>query len=339
MNTAPGAFPTLPGVQHPPVAVILPTYDEEDFIDECLASLAAQDYPGRWEVVVADGGSTDATLDRIGGWTDRLRLRVVHNPARVQSEGLWAAARATEADVLVRADAHTTYAPDYVRRSVEVLGETGATAVGGPMAPAAPSGIGQAVSRMMRSRLGVGPGAFHHGGGRRAVDTVYLGAFRRADFLALGGMRTLPTGVAEDADFYWRLRRSGGTVLLDPSIRSTYRPRESWSSLARQFFRYGRGKADMLLVNRAWPSWRPLAPLALILGLVIGVAIGPFLGWRPLLALLGPWLAALLVASRGRLLDLLVAATMHATYGTGLLTGLVRSPRRVRAQVVSRSTP
>ena len=321
------------------MAVILPTYDEEGFVDECLASLAVQDYRGPWEVVVADGGSTDATVDRIGAWADRLRLRILHNPARVQSEGLWTAATATEADVLVRADAHTTYAPDYVRRSVEILLESGATAVGGPMAPEAPSRFGRAVSRMMRSRLGVGPGAFHHGGDRRTVDTVYLGAFRRSDFLELGGMRTLPAGVAEDADFYWRLRRAGGTVLLDPSIRSTYRPRESWSGLARQFFRYGRGKADMLLVNRAWPSWRPFAPLALVLGLLLGLLLGPFVGWWPLVALLAAWMLALLVAARGRLLDLLVAATMHLAYGWGLLGGLFRSPARVRAQVVSRSVP
>jgi cellulose synthase/poly-beta-1,6-N-acetylglucosamine synthase-like glycosyltransferase len=326
-------------VELPSVAVLLPTLNEEAFIDACLASLAVQDYPGNWEVIVADGGSIDRTRELLEPWRDGIPLTVIDNPARIQSEGLWLAAQATVADILVRADAHTTYAADYVRRSVEVLADTDATAAGGPMAPEAPSTFGQAVSRVMRTPLGVGPGAFHHGGERRAVDTVYLGAFRRQDFLSLGGMRTMPSGVAEDADFYWRMRQVGGTVMLDPTIRSVYRPRETWPTLAQQFFRYGRGKADMLLINGVWPSWRPLAPLLLVIGLAMGLILGLVWMWWPLLALLGLWLGLLLVAVRERPLDVVVAATMHVAYGMGLLTGFFRSPSKVRAQVASRSGP
>lgn len=323
----------------PSVAVILPTFNEEASIDSCLRSLALQDYPGPWEVVLADGRSDDATRARAEAWTSEMSLRIVDNPARIQSTGLWAAAQATEADVLVRADAHTVYAPDYLTRSVEVLAETGATAVGGPMVPEAPSVFGRAVARVMRSRFGIGPGAFHHGGGRREVDTVYLGAFLRSHFLDLGGMRTMPSGVAEDADFYWRMRRAGGKVVLDPTIGSVYRPRETWRSLWRQFRRYGLGKADMLMVNRVWPSWRPLAPLLLVVGLLEGVVLGLLSVWWPLVTLLAAWVAVLLVAGRGRPLDAVVAGTMHLAYGIGLLAGLFRSPAAVRAQVSGASSP
>jgi succinoglycan biosynthesis protein ExoA len=327
--------PTLTAVDLPSVAVLLPSYNEEAFIDACLGSLAAQDYAGPWHVIIADGGSVDRTRELAGAWHDRLDLRVVDNPARIQSEGLWLAAQATDADVLVRADAHTTYSVDYLSRSIEILAETGATAVGGPMVPEAPSRFGQAVARVMRSRFGIGPGAFHHATERRTVDTVYLGAFRRSDFLALGGMRTMPSGVAEDADFYWRMRQGGGTVVLDPSIRSVYRPRETWPGLWRQFSRYGRGKADMLLINGTWPSWRPLAPLALALGLIAGTVVGLVWRWWPLDTLVLVWLSFLAVANKGRPLDIAAAATMHLAYGFGLLGGLFRRPSRVRAQVAS----
>jgi GT2 family glycosyltransferase len=143
-------------------------------------------------------------------------------------------------------------------------------------------------------------------------------------------MRTLPSRVAEDADFYYRLRKAGGKVMVDPAIVSTYLPRETIGDLWRQFYRYGLGKADLLFVNGEFPSWRPLAPLALVLALAAGLVL-LILGDPRLLALaLLAWLAALAVASRLQPLVLAAAAVMHLSYGVGLLRGLMRSPRRVR---------
>ncbi len=193
--------------------------------------------------------------------------------------------------------------------------------------------FGRAVGRVMRSRLGIGPAPFHVGGTRREVDTVYLGTFRAENFARLGGMRTLPTGVAEDADFYWRLRQQGGRVVMDPGIVSHYTPRSTPVDLARQFWRYGVGKADMLYVNGRWPSWRPAAPLALAVGLIACTVIGILWAWLPLVVLLTAWLGALLVAGGGRPLAAVAAGIMHIAYGFGLLRGLLRSPTRVRESV------
>ena len=46
------------------VSVVLPVFNEERHIEACLDSVLAQDYPpDRYEVIVADGGSTDRTRD------------------------------------------------------------------------------------------------------------------------------------------------------------------------------------------------------------------------------------------------------------------------------------
>jgi cellulose synthase/poly-beta-1,6-N-acetylglucosamine synthase-like glycosyltransferase len=201
------------------------------------------------------------------------------------------------------------------------------------MQPEGSTAFGMAVAEAMQSPMTIGPGRFHHSTAREDADTVYLGAIRRTEFLRLGGYRTLPSHVAEDADFAYRIRRSGGRVVLDPSIRSIYAPRENPYLLWRQFFRYGRGKADMLYVNGRWPSWRPVAPLLLLTGLIAGLGLGLTVSWRPLLILLAVWLTALAVAARLRPLVVLAGAIMHLAYGFGLWRGLFRSPRRVRAAV------
>jgi glycosyltransferase involved in cell wall biosynthesis len=315
------------------VAILLPVLNEGAYIDDCLQSLADQDYGGPMEILIADGGSTDDTLDRLGTWSDLTKLRIYENPDQVQSAGLNLLADVAHSEILIRADAHTTYARDYVSRSVAALDGTRDAAVGGPMMAEGRSDFGRAVAVAFRSPLAIGPARFHHATQPTEADTVYLGAMRKATWDSLGGMRGLPSRVAEDADFYYRLRKAGGRVLVDPTIVSTYRPRESITDLWRQFYRYGLGKADMLYINGEFPSWRPLAPLALVLGLMVGVVLVGFGEPRLLLIVLGAWLGALAIASRLHPVVLVVTAVMHISYGLGLARGLIRRPGSVRSQV------
>jgi succinoglycan biosynthesis protein ExoA len=156
----------------------------------------------------------------------------------------------------------------------------------------------------------------------------------RQTFLDQGGLRTLPSGVAEDADFYYRLRQRGGRVMVVPAIRSRYRPRQTPGALWRQFYRYGLGKADMLYINGEFPSWRPLAPLALLMGLLASVVLGLATGWwLPLLVLVGLWLLVLIVGARGAPIGVAAIAIMHIGYGLGLVRGLLRFPDAVREAV------
>jgi succinoglycan biosynthesis protein ExoA len=318
----------------PSAAILLPVLNEGANIDDCLRSLADQIYEGPIEILVADGGSTDDTLDRLGTWSDHLAgLRIFENPERVQSAGLNLLAEVAHSEILIRADAHSHYAEDYVSRSVAALAGTNRTAVGGPMVPEGTSDFGRAVANAFRSPLAIGPARFHHATVPTEADTVYLGAMTKETWDFVGGMRTLPSLVAEDADFYYRLRKAGGRVLVDPAIRSTYQPRDTVSGLWRQFYRYGLGKADMLYVNGEFPSWRPLAPLALVLGLAGGLVLLILGSPRGLSVVLSAWLIVLVIASRLSPMVVVATAVMHVSYGVGLLRGLARRPGRVRASV------
>lgn len=320
---------------HPPdrpsVSVILAVLDESEFIDDVLSDLLGQDYTGPLQVVVADGGSGDGTREKLDARAAKdERLIVLHNPERRQAHGLNLAAEMATGEILVRADGHTAFAPDYVRASVAALEETDA-AVGGRMFPVGRTRFGRAVAAAMKSPLTMGPGRFHHSVTREEVDTVYLGAMRREWFETLGGFRAFPSGTSEDADIYFRWRRQGGKVFVDPSISSRYTPRDNPGALWRQYFRYGMGKAEMLWRNGAFPSWRPLAPLALVISLFLFVLVGLVTGvWVPLLVLGGLWLLLLvwvaLRADERTGAVLLAAGIMHLAYGLGELWGLVRGP-------------
>ena len=311
----------------------MPVLNEAAGLGEVMESLRDQDYQGEWEIVAVDGGSADNTVATLVSWKEELEGLVVIPSAdgpRNLTESLNLAAQQATGEIAVRADAHTVYESDYLRRNVEALAETGADLVGGLMRPEGSDPFGRAVASVMASPWVVGPAPYRGARRRRRADTVYLGAIQRRHLLELG-FRRFPSGVAEDADLAYRIRKKGGTVVLDPAIRSRYRPRSTPTKLWRQFYRYGKGKAEMLYANRELPSLRPLAPLGLMVILAASTLTGPTLGWWwPLALAPGGWIAYLAVVTGARPRPWLAAAIVQLSNGLGILIGLISGPARVR---------
>jgi len=316
----------------PSVTVILPTLNERGFIRDCLDSLLAQDYSAVCEILVCDGGSTDGTRDiaKIAP----APVRLLDNPRVTAAAAMNVGIEAASGDVVCRADAHTLYAADYIRRCVEVLQETGADNVGGRMAPVGTTSFGRAVAAVTSSPFGVGPGRFHYARERAEVDTVYLGCWWRTTLVDLGGYdeRALQWA-AEDQELNYRLRQRGGRIVLDPSISSSYFPRETPKALARQYWNYGMAKASTLAKHRSLPTWRPLAPAALVLATVAGFFIGS--GWRrvaiPGAHLVAVALAGLRIGRQPGVAPHRAAAAIavcHWSYGGGFWAGVARILRR-----------
>ncbi|NNF64265.1 MAG: glycosyltransferase family 2 protein [Acidimicrobiia bacterium] len=317
-----------------PVTLLIPTLNEEDHIGACLASVVAQTYPlEAMEVLVIDGGSTDRTRAIVTEWTDRIPgLKLVDNPRRIQAVALNLGMKMADNDLMVRLDAHTTYADNFVEASVHALRSSGATMVGGPMRPRGATPFGEAVAIATTSRIGVGPGKFHFDDGAGEVDTVYLGAFDRNEVLALGGYDE-NFAVGEDHELNLRITRSGGRIVLDPTITSWYTPRSTPRELWKQYFRYGQAKAATLRKHRRFPSWRPLAPIALVLGLAVSAValLTPLRTWVwiPWALYVGALLGAAGLRGPKNALSTAYAMTiMHFSYGFGLLLSAVTSSRK-----------
>lgn len=317
-------------------SVIVAILNEEANIDHVIDTALID--PAVIELIIADGGSSDATVERIRARavTD-ARVILIHNPDKGQSAGLNRAASLAQGEWLVRLDGHTRYAQDYVASSLRALAP--GVAVGGPMHADGSTKWARATAKAMTDPLAIGPARFRHANTVETVDTVYLGTFERERFLELGGYRSFPSGTVEDTDFYARWRLHGGTVMLDPAIRSWYRPRDTWRALTKQYFRYGQGKAELLWLNKQLPSLRPLVPAMLTAGFGMALILGLTTTWLPLALLAGGWLAALgVVAARAgssRLRTAIVAATMHASYGVGLWWGVLSGHPTVQTRGLS----
>lgn len=322
------------------VSVLVPARDEEDAIGAALGSLLAQDWPAdRMEILVVDGRSADGTREaaqRAGG----ARIRIVDNPARALPAALNRGVAEAAGEIVVRADAHTTYAADYVRRSVEALERTGADVAGGAMTPAAGGhGLARAVAAAISSPFGAGGAAFRRSTGASGpVDAVYLGACRREAFARFGGF---DEDLVRNQDDEWaaRVLARGGVIWLDPAIRSSYRPRRTVRAAFIQFLGYGLYKPAALAKTHGGFRWRHLAPSAWVLGMaglgtwaVVDPAAAPVL-WGAV----GLYAAAAVAAAgaAGCPSAAVVFPMMHAGYGLGFLGGLLGLEKVHRAHATA----
>jgi glycosyltransferase involved in cell wall biosynthesis len=328
------------------ISLVIPCRNERGHIGEFLDSLLAQDLDPGWdvEILVADGMSNDGTRDVLRQYAQTApHVHLIDNPGLIVSTGLNAAIGAATGDIIVRLDAHTTYARDYVRECVRVLQQTGADNVGGPWVAEGKGRVGSAIAAAFRSPFCSGGGKAHDPHYEGEVDTVYLGCWARATFDRAGLFD--PNLVRnQDDEFNFRLRRMGGCVWQSPRIKSTYTPRASLSALFRQYIQYGFWKVAVIRKHRALASWRHVVPALFVSSIVISlllialmavlglntaaVAIGEVLAGELLLYSV-VCLACLIPVARSLepvtlLLLPFVFTAYHVAYGLGFLAGTLQ---------------
>lgn len=324
----------------PFVSIILPIRNEAATIERGLRAILAQDYQGEVEILIADGLSSDNTRALIQGFSDKfpqMKIRLLDNPGRIVPTGINLALRQIKGDIVIRVDGHTSIAPDYVRGCVESLQRTHADNVGGRMNAQGTNTFGKVVALATSTPFGIGGGRFHYSDQEEWVDTVYMGAWPRQVFEKIG-LFDEELVRDQDDEFNYRLRASGGRILLNPKIKSEYMVRSTPRALWRQYFQYGYWKVRVLQKHPFQMRPRQFMPPTFVFGLFGSfiLAFSPIL--RPL-SLIVPVLyllanisaSAITSAQKGGgympLLPL-IFAMLHLSYGLGFLVGLIKFANR-----------
>ena len=263
----------------PFVTVIMPIRNEASFIGRSLGAVLDQTYPpDRFEVLVADGMSTDATriiVAELAAQHPHHCVTIIDNPGWIVPTGFNLAVAQAQGEIVVRVDGHTIIAPDYVAECVRLLQTTDAANVGGRMRATSEIDFGQAVAAATSSPFGVGGARFHYSEQHEWVDTVYMGAWWKRTFDQIGGFDERFVRNQDD-EFNYRLRVNGGKILLSPTIKSTYYNRSSLRALWRQYYQYGYYKVMVMHKHPSQIRLRQLAPLLLVSVIVGGTILAPF---------------------------------------------------------------
>jgi cellulose synthase/poly-beta-1,6-N-acetylglucosamine synthase-like glycosyltransferase len=332
----------------PFVTLAVPAYNEEHYIEACLQSLLRQDYPAeRIEILVADGGSTDGTraiVNRIAARESRVRL-LDNSEYRIQARGLNLSIRESKGEFILVIVVHAEYAADYVSSLVREFQKTGADVAGGAQRMKARTFFQSCLGAAFDSPLAVGGASYRSAAKEGWVDTVFPGAFRRQILERVGGYDG-QAAINEDAELMQRVLGAGGKIYLSRSVVVHYYPRKSLALLAKQYFRYGQGRARTLLIHGRFAVLRPAIPF---LALVLGISLAAI---PPLRFLLVPAIAIYAAAisveavRHGTKVGLAavpmvwaILPTLHLSHAIGFAAGLAKYTLFPRPPVIEKIEP
>jgi len=324
----------------PSATLIIPCRNEERYIGRLLDDLIAQQHPiSDLEVLVMDGMSTDGTRAEVIKRSAAVpQIRLVDNAQHTVPYALNSGIGMAQAPVVMILGAHSTYPPNYVSDLLKALQETGANNVGGLLEtlPADDTPVSVAIAEAMSSRIGVGNAHFRTGADApMEVDTVPFGCYPKSVFGRIGLFDVTLTRNQDD-ELNGRLKKAGGRIVLIPTVKAGYYARSSFGQLWRMYRQYGLYK-PLVNVRLGFPAtWRQLVPPALVVA-ILSLPI-KFMLFKPLFGAtalgLVLYMGLLIVSGQAAALQRqmpsltlyfpLAVMSMHLSYGTGYLEGLVR---------------
>ncbi len=280
------------------VTVVMPVLNEEHCVADAVRSVLAQTFADV-ELLVVDGDSTDSTADQVLQIAaTQPRVRLLRNPSRTIPHALNVALEQARGRYLARVDGHAGVSVTYLERAVTTLAaDPRIVAVGGRRIGVARTRAGIAVATALSSRFGVGDSINHYADRAQETDHASFGVFRTDVLRAVGGWDE-DLLVNEDVDIDHRIRARGHRIWFDPDMHIYWHVRESVPALARQYRRYGRGKAAMVRKNgHSAVRLRHLAPPALVAALSLAALLAVVGLWPLTVLLVTPYLAALALAT------------------------------------------
>ncbi|HEX9914877.1 MAG TPA: glycosyltransferase family 2 protein [Candidatus Bathyarchaeia archaeon] len=199
------------------ISVVVPTYNEEKNIEECLRSIIDQTLPrGDIDIIVVDGDSKDRTREIAEQLADTFIIQTSEGVGGARNDG-FAVARG---EIVATTDADCRPHPDWLEVIQRRFRDPEIVAVTGVLIPFDFGEMGGLEELAYRLLFDLSNAAL--------VTMSWLGklhlcgansAFRRDAFLEAGGY--LPLAYADDVEIYKRIKTKG-KVRLDTGMRIRY---------------------------------------------------------------------------------------------------------------------
>ena len=249
------------------VSVIATVLNEAGTIEKWLDSLAQQTHLPN-EVVIVDGGSTDATPRLIEQWSNELPIKLIIKSGVNISAGRNLAIQTAQSEIIASTDAGTHLHPDWLKYLMQPFIDDFTTInVAGFFLPDydthKPFEVAMSAA-VLPALADIEPATF--------LPSSRSIAFRKTAWAEIEGYPEW-LDYCEDLIFDIRLKAMTGDFVFAPEAIAYFKPRTTLKSYFVQYYRYARGdgKADLWRKRHAirYITYLLIIPLILLMGLVI----------------------------------------------------------------------
>jgi glycosyltransferase involved in cell wall biosynthesis len=190
------------------ISVIIPTFNEEENIAQCLVSLSHQTVPrNEYEIIVVDGGSKDATCDIARKYADRVFTQTSKKVGGARNDGV----NAARGEIVATTDADCILPPNWIFQLEEDFRVPDIVQVYGPVYPIE-EGLSNRFSLLLAntfSRIGYYSRTFYYTLGCNT-------AFKKDAFVKAGMYRCIDAG--DDLEIAMRMKDLG-KILFDGRLQ------------------------------------------------------------------------------------------------------------------------
>lgn len=234
------------------VTVIIPTLNEENYINECLDSiLTGLEKFSKFEkeILIIDGNSEDNTLKILNEYKEKFNfIRIYENKKKTAPAALNIGINQSTGKYIIRCDAHASYPENYFEDCIDTIKKSSNDVmnIGGYVKTKNKTNtiMGKTIAAVLSNIVGVGNSHFRIYNDKnekyelREVDTVPFGCFKREIFNKIGLFNEIEPG-NEDIEFNNRIIKSGYKILLNTKIYSIYYSRPNIKNFFKQSFNNG----------------------------------------------------------------------------------------------------
>jgi len=216
----------------PTVSIIIPTYNREDKIGNCLESVTNVDYPkNKIEIVVVDDGSIDQTKEIVTKFPVKFLRQKHKGPAMARNNGI----EHSRGKIIVFTDSDCVVPRGWLKGLVAGFADKKVAGVGGSINHIDNS-FAVKYEQYRRYLLYGDLKDNIFSNGFRYLPTCNL-AIRRSIIDKVGLFDvTFGYAAAEDVDFCYRIFRAGGVVTYKPNVKIKHYHAQNWGKIAKRRF-------------------------------------------------------------------------------------------------------
>jgi len=315
------------------VSMIVVTRNSVDSIENVIASLVSQGFhKNEFEIIISDGFSDDGTLNVAKECLSKydVNSQLILNSKRSLSAGWNLALKNASGEYVVRPDAHAVLLKGYVKSGILKLdADLSLAGVGGVLITKSSSMIGNIISKVLSSKVGVGNSLFRTGVDKDTIsDTAVYAVYRRCVFQKVGEFNE-KLGRNQDIDMHKRMYDAGYKLLTSPEMQAIYHTRNSLSAFIRQAFFNG-----FWVANSDVYHLRHLAPLFFVLTLVSTSFISTYISLAAIFIYFFVLLSYHIILGKEYnifklFLLFFVTFMLHGSYGIGSIFGFLRRSQKL----------